>query len=239
MRHEPLRVGEGKAPVQTATRRLQWREPLVEGCTTWEVEPDDGRPPRVMTTVAEVQRLLASDEAPTVFVGYEFSGGLTMALVARGRRVLTSDIRYPEHDNFHYWGDLHDVFSLKHWEEAYFVGPPCSMILRGDLDCLPFKLKDGRSFYGALEVWWCVSRPNADAIFVEQPDTIAHDHIDWRRLPGVKVVETRTGKWGDEPDKEMRLTMRNLTLEEAPHPPRRAHHIVAQTVAIPVSQPRR
>ena len=171
-----------------------------------------------MTHVDQVKELLAAPGAPNILVGYEYSGGLTNALMRRGEVTLTCDERYPEHEGLHYWGDLHDICGLTHWKAAYFVGPPCYQILKGDLRCRDAKLADGRAFWGVKEVWWCITFAHADSVFVEQPDTIAHDAVDWSTLPDVQVLEARTGQWGDEPDKQMRFTSRNLVLAPPPLP---------------------
>eukprot|EP00966_Prymnesium_polylepis_P251374 5811897-Prymnesium_polylepis.2 len=53
---------------------------------------------------------------------------------------------------------------------------------------------------------------------VEQPNTIGHKFVAAERLKGVEVHHLRTGKYGDEPDKYVRLTTRNLCIEEPPYP---------------------
>ena len=174
--------------------------------------------PRRMTTVLQVMELLASDDAPDELMAYEFSGAMVRARSKVGKKVMSTDKRAAEHDGYHYEGEAEDVVALKRWAAIWFVGPNCYQHLRGDVHCLADKKRDGRAWWGVAKVWWCVCSANGDMLIVEQPDTIAHDYVQWQRLPGVTVHNVRTGQWKDEPDKHMRLTTRNMEIEPPPYP---------------------
>ena len=69
-------------------------------------------------------------------------------------------------------------------------------------------------------VIWCICCASALMVFVEQPDTITHDYLDFSRHPHVSVYNFRTSQYGD-PDKFVRLTTRNLRLPQPIAPVRR------------------
>lgn len=145
-------------------------------------------------SIDELIELLASDDAPDVLVAYEFSGALTEQLVyERGEKAISVDRRPTEGAVTHCQADVQDVAVLKVWKVIFFVGPPCFQQLRGDKECLDAKIRDGRAFRAVAEVAWCISCPHAKPVFVEQPDTIAHDYIEVQLIDGVVVVEVRTG----------------------------------------------
>ena len=172
----------------------------------------------VMTSVEEVLQLLQSDDRPSELVAMEYSGALLEARIARGSKAMSCDRRQPEHDHFHYLGDVRDIIELQVWEAVFFVGPNCYQHLRGDLDCLDFKIADGRAFWAGLMVLWCICCGTAMMLLVEQPDTIGHDYFQFEVEHEVAVIETRSGRYGDKPDKFIRLTTRNMQLEPAPFP---------------------
>ena len=170
-----------------------------------------------MKTVQEVRELLNSEDAPDEMVAYEFSGALLEARRATGASVMSVDRRAPEHDGWHYQGDLRDIIALRVWLVIFFVGPPCFQHMERD-DCLEAKIDDMRAFWAGVTVWWCVTCPYALSVLVEQPNTIGHRFVDAGRLEGVQVHHLRTGKYGDTPDKYVRLTTRNLSIESPPYP---------------------
>ena len=159
-----------------------------------------------LRTVAEVVRLLASPQAPTVLVAMEFSGAMRTALAQRGIRALSVDFRESETDGMHYVGDVRDVVHLTYWDAAYFF-PSCTQIVRFD-KCLDLKICDGRSFWGCAVVLWCLCCPYARVVCVEQPDTIVYDGF---KPHGVRFYAFRTSELGD-PDKFVRLAVRGATL---------------------------
>ena len=177
-------------------------------------------PPMRPLTLEEVQSLLSAEDAPTVLVGCEFSGALTRALQTAGFSTLSCDFRPALHRFPHYLGDVRDVVGLRHWERAYFF-PSCFQHLRGDEQCLPFKIDDCRAFWAAAMVLWCLSCPNARVVVVEQPDTIVYDYIDVTGF--ASLCEFRTSQYGDpgQHDKFVRLAIRNAQLPPALHPERR------------------
>lgn len=165
----------------------------------------------MLTSIFEVRRLLSQPGRPSVLVGFEFSGALSRALTMEGFVVLSCDLRPLESKatHFHYQGDIRDVLPLQHWERVYFF-PPCFQHLRADVECLPRKVQDGRAYWGCALVLWCLACPNADAVVVEQPDTIVNDGL--RLPPSVDLVEFRTPMFGDDLDKFVRLALRNASL---------------------------
>ena len=177
-------------------------------------------PPTRPLTLDEVRSLLRADGAPTVLVACEFSGALTRALQTAGFCTLSCDFRPALHRFPHYLGDVRDVVGLRHWERAYFF-PNCFQHLRGDEQCLPFKIDDCRAFWAAAMVLWCLSCPNASVVIVEQPDTIVYDYIDVTGF--ASLCEFRTSQYGDpgQHDKFVRLAIRNAQLPPALHPERR------------------
>ena len=180
----------------------------------------DSPQPRPPLDLDQIRTLLQSREAPTVLVSCEFSGALSDALLANGKRVLTCDLRPSLGTAPHYLGDVRDVVHLAHWEAAYFF-PNCFQHFRHDVDCLPNKIDDGRAFWAGAFVLWCLCCPNAASVFVEQPDTIGHDYMDLESLPGVNVVTMRTSEVGDKSDKFMRFTLVNAALPIVKGPRRR------------------
>ena len=102
--------------------------------------------------------------------------------------------------------------------------------------CLSKKMADGRAYWGAVMVLWCICCAYAEAFLVEQPDTNTHDYLDIASMPGVAVLEVRSSQLGDARDKFFRLTTRGLdmahalthmgppsTTTEAPRPDHRAY----------------
>ena len=174
-------------------------------------------PPSPPLTLQDVHLLLRAADSPTVLVACEFSGALTSALQAAGLRTLSCDFRPALHCFPHYLGDVRDIISLRHWERAYFF-PNCFQHLRGDEQCLPFKIDDCRAFWAAAMVLWCLACPNASVVVVEQPDTIVYDYIDVTGF--ASLVELRTSQYGDpgQHDKFIRLAIRNAQLPPTTHP---------------------
>eukprot|EP00900_Chrysochromulina_parva_P014463 jgi/Chrpa1/23017/Chrysochromulina_OHIO_Genome00024650-RA len=185
-----------------------------------ELAQNVASPPTRPLTLEEVQSLLRADNAPTVLVACEFSGALTRALQTAGFCTLSCDFRPALHRFPHYLGDVRDVVGLRHWERAYFF-PNCFQHLRGDEQCLPFKIDDCRAFWAAAMVLWCLACPNASVVIVEQPDTIVYDYIDVTGF--ASLCEFRTSQYGDpgQHDKFVRLAIRNAQLPPALHPERR------------------
>ena len=166
-----------------------------------------------LTTRSEVQRLLASDGAPTVLVGMEFSGAMRDALIARGVVAISADLRACDAGGMHFQGDVREIVGLQRWARIYFF-PPCFQQLRADEYCLPRKLEDGRAFWGCAMVLWCLACPHSAEVVVEQPDTIVYDEY---RPPGVTIRALRTSQFGDESDKFVRLALRGV--QAPPKPP--------------------
>ena len=170
----------------------------------------DSPQPRPPLDLDQIRTLLQSREAPTVLVSCEFSGALSDALLANGKRVLTCDLRPSLGAAPHYLGDVRDVVHLAHWEAAYFF-PNCFQHFRHDVDCLPNKIDDGRAFWAGAFVLWCLCCPNASSVFVEQPDTIVYDYVSvegWAELRNFY-----TSQYGDSPDKFVRLALRHASIE--------------------------
>ena len=213
------RLSEKDAPAAAQRQRVvRFSSPLAE--TRMYVVPDEAAltVKTVMTTVEEVLQLLQSDYRPSELIAMEYSGALLEARIAQGSKAISCDQRRPEHDHFHYLGDLRDIIGLQVWEAVFFVGPNCYQHLRGDLDCLQYKIADGRAFWAGIMVLWCICCSTALMMLVEQPDTIGHDYFQFETQHEVAVMETRSGQYGDEPDKFLRLTTRNMQLEPPPHP---------------------
>ena len=168
-----------------------------------------------LTSVGEVMRLLTSPFGPTDFVGFEFSGAVRGSLERGGRVALSADRRPCDLGGMHACVDVLLILHLRHWERAYLF-PPCFQQLRADEDCLYYKLRDGRAFWGCAVVIFCLC-VEADLLMVEQPDTIVSDFIDHVH------VDTRTSAFGDPVDKFIRLFVRNTALPDAAFvlPPRR------------------
>ena len=174
---------------------------------------DVGGPPQQQPPLDldQVRSLLRSPSAPTVLVSCEFSGALSDALTAKGKRVLTCDLRHSLGTSPHYLGDVRDIVHLTHWEAAYFF-PNCFQHFRHDVDCLPHKIDDGRAFWAGAFVLWCLSCPHAAAVFVEQPDTIVYDYVNvagWADL-----CNFYTSQYGDSPDKFVRLALRHASIAQ-------------------------
>jgi hypothetical protein len=112
---------------------------------------------------------------------------------------------------------VRDIVGLRHWERAYFF-PNCFQHLRGDEQCLPFKIDDCRAFWAAAMVLWCLTCPNADVVVVEQPDTLVYDYVDVTGF--ASLCEFRTSQYGDpgQHDKFIRLAVRNAQLPPTTHP---------------------
>ena len=172
----------------------------------------------------ELRRLLQCEHIrPTILIGGEFSGAMRSYCESRGRLALTVDPRESDAGGMHYVGQVQDVADLQRWEAAVFF-PPCFQQLRGDADCLPLKLSDGRAFWGIAFVWWCACLPNADVVVVEQPDTIAHDFGPQPEAlleHGMRVTEFLTSEYGDSTCKYVRITSRGAALPPRTHARRR------------------
>ena len=169
-----------------------------------------------LTTVADVERLLALPSPPTVLIGFEFSGAMRMALEQEGFVAISADLRPCEIGGLHYLGDVRDLLVIRVWERAYFF-PPCFQQLRGDLDCLANKIDDGRAFWGCATVLHALFSVTANMVFVEQPDTLVTDCFDHTEWPDTELYEFRTVHYGDSSDKFVRLTTRNVNLSPPPH----------------------
>ena len=165
-----------------------------------------------LTTSAQVATLLQGETPPTVLVACEFSGAVRTALEAEGIIALSVDYRECDVGGLHFQGDIRDVIGLACWHRVYMF-PPCFQQLRADKDCLPLKIADGRAFWGCAFVIWCIACNHADAVIVEQPDTIVHDYLDLSAFSDVCVTEFRTSAFGDSHDKFVRITLRNAQLE--------------------------
>ena len=158
-----------------------------------------------LRSLDEVRRLrLCRSAAPTDLVGFEFTGAVRVALESTGRRALSVDWRACEAGGMHAVLDVRDVIELGGWERV-FLFPPCFQQLRADRDCLQAKIADCRAFWGCALVLWCFCVA-ADLLVVEQPDTIVSDFVL------LSFMEFRTSCFRDEPDKYVRLFLRNAVL---------------------------
>ena len=158
-----------------------------------------------LTSLQDVRRLLSLEAiAPSDLVGFEFSGAVRSALEASGRRALSVDYRACDVGGMHAILDVREVLALQRWSRV-FLFPPCYQQLRADADCLDAKIEDGRAFWGCLLVLFCFC-VDADVLVVEQPDTIVADYVP------MDYTTFRTSSFGDEPDKFVRLLLRNCSL---------------------------
>jgi hypothetical protein len=176
------------------------------------------------TTIKQVETWAARHPGNIALAGFEFSASVRSDLEAMGYAAISADERPCEHGGHHFRGDVRPLLTALQWERALLF-PPCHQHLRADLDCLEAKIKDGRAFWGAVLVLFCVVATTAKVLMVEQPDTIFGDAFDSGAWADVKVFEFRTAEYGDKPDKFVRLTTRNVaTLPPPPypdaHPPR-------------------
>ena len=222
---------------KAACPRVQWVEPLVS-CVrpviVAECGENDGSADQVadmpiphharshtFKTEAELDLYLASpaSEGLRHLVAYEFSGALRCSLAKqlepKGEQVMSVDRRATERPGLHFEGDVWVLVGKKQWACIWFVGPPCFQHLRFD-DYLGRKIEDGRAYWAGMEVLKCICCPFADSVFVEQPDTIGHDYIDISMLEGTYVMAARTSQFGDDTDKFMRFTLRNLSIADPP-----------------------
>ena len=189
---------------------LSARESLAQGD---RLRAGGGNAPSFpLRTREEAAAYIASPEGPTRLVVFEFSGAVLLP-VLRQYRAMSVDKRAAEHGAPHYQGDVRDVIDLRMWDAVYFVGPNCFQHLRRD-HCLQSKIDDGRAFWGAAMVLWCLCCVWTLALILEQPDTIVYDYIDIDELCGVEIVELRTSELGDTcVDKFVRLAGRNVVLQ--------------------------
>ena len=160
-----------------------------------------------LTTVDAAKAYIKS-HGVTHLVAFEFTGALLLRLLG-SCQAMSVDRRAALHAGPHYQGDVQDIVPLQEWEVIYFIGPPCYQHLRLD-EYLAAKISDGRAYWAGALVLWCVCCEHARAAIVEQPDTICNDYFDLESMGGVEVFEFRTGRLGDEVDKFIRLTLRNL-----------------------------
>ena len=149
--------------------------------------------------------------------GFEFTGAIRVDLEQQGYAAISCDKRLCLIGGHHFVGDARLLLSLTVWSYAVLF-PPCFQQLRGDLDCIEAKIKDGRAFWGCALVVYCIVATTAVMLAVEQPDTLVHDAFDAQAWPDVRVVELRTAEYGDK-DKFVRLTLRNVApLQPPPYP---------------------
>lgn len=210
---------------QTRVRRVGFAEPI-------DARRTPGVPAKVMartfTTPEELATFLATAASPpTELIGFEFSGAVLLARQALGVIAISSDVRPAEHEGLHYLGCVQEIIHLRVWDRVYMF-PPCFQHLLGDMDCLPYKLQDGRAFWAGALVLWCICTASAKAVLVEQPDTLLHHMLDVSRYDGVTVLETSTAALGDADRKFLRLTLRNFAppvcIDYDPPPLPRPHH---------------
>ena len=102
--------------------------------------------------------------APTVFVGFEFSGALRQSLERDGRVAISVDRRECEVGGMHACLEVQDAIGVDRWQ-AVFMFPSCFQQLSRDEDCLPLKLSNGRAFtfggasrssgaFSPQQTWW-------------------------------------------------------------------------------------
>ena len=185
-----------------------------------------------ITSKEDLEHYLASPQAPKILIAMTFTDQLLRALQAAGKTAMTADRRLPEHKGPSFQGEVRTIVEMKVWDAIYFTGPNCYQHLRRDHLTLQEKLDDGRAYWAGAMVLWCICVAYAIMIIVEQPDTICHDHFNLSDMPGVEVREIWTSQYRDKKDKFMRLTLRNVQLEEPPLATRPAGHVGFRRPAI-------
>ena len=171
-----------------------------------------GEPPSwPLTSVEDTRKYLATEGSADVLITHTFSDALIEALYARGEVAMTVDWRDAEHGKPHFKGDMQLVVPLKRWKAVFCVGPPCYQHLRGDIRCLQSKVDDCRAYWAGAMVCWCLCQISQYAVvgLLEQPDVLAHDHLDVASMEHAHVRELRTSLLGDSKCKFMRLTVWN------------------------------
>lgn len=156
----------------------------------------------------ELQRFLASKHvSPTHLCGCEFTGAMRRALEsALGVIVLSVDMRDSTDGGLHFCGPLQDVLECEHTWELAFLWPPCTHQTLSDTRAQPFKLMDGRSFWGIALFIYALTRVRARVVVVEQPDTIIPKYYDVARVHA-HVQRVRPSFFGDPYVKPINLTM--------------------------------
>ena len=125
--------------------------------------------------------------------------------------VLSVDTRMSLAGGMHYCGEIQDVILLEHhWQAAYFW-PPCTHQTLSDTTSQPFKLLDGRTFWGIALYIFVLSKTKADFIMVEQPDTIIHDYYEPALHARVVRHRVRPTFFGDRFSKPINLTLVNAS----------------------------
>ena len=159
------------------------------------------------------------DHHITELVACEFSGAVLTARRQRyPGRVISCDVRKASHEHPHYQGDVRDIIDIQRWDAIFWVGPNCFQHLRRD-QYLVEKIEDGRAYWAAAMVLWCICQPVGNMLVVEQPDTIANDFIRAENLPGVVLREYFTNWFGDKRRKFVRLVLRNASEPLVLHQP--------------------
>ena len=110
---------------------------------------------------------------------------------AHGAIVLSVDTRESTDRGLHFCGRLQDVLECEHEWELAFLWPPCTHQTLSDTRSQPFKLMDGRSFWGIAFFIHALTRVRARVVVVEQPDTIIPDYYDITRVHGQFSVTRR------------------------------------------------
>lgn len=162
-----------------------------------------------ISSTDELRRLLNHTLiAPTILCGMEFSGAMSQALsLAHARYTLSVDTRRSLVGGMHYLGDIRDVLAHDRvWEIAFFW-PPCTHQTVSDTRSQPFKLIDGRSFWGISLYIYVLTMTRARLIVVEQPDTIIHQFYQPDRHTGVRRQRLRPSFFGDSSRKPINLTI--------------------------------
>ena len=172
-----------------------------------------------LRTLDELQSFLQA-RRPTHLVACEFSGAVRdavdQATLGYEACALSVDVRESDQpDGAHFVGDVRVVVQLceriDYRFRVVYLFPPCTMQLRADANCLGAKIADGRAWWGVAFVLWCWCLTVADAVVVEQSDTIFSDFYRVAATEGSKR-EFRTSEYGDTNDKYVRLLLRNVDL---------------------------
>ena len=158
-------------------------------------------------TQGELIRLLTSRRvAPSILCGCEFTGAMRRAFEREtGSVVLSVDTRDAEDNGLHFRGPLQLVLELEHAWSVAFLWPPCThQVLSDTTSREDYKMHDGRTYWGLAFWLYCMCRPVAPVVVVEQPDTIIPDYIDLVAL-GVRRHRCRPVDHGDDYGKTINL----------------------------------
>jgi hypothetical protein len=134
-----------------------------------------------LRTRARAKEYLLAHGGPDTLAVFESGGGLLHALRAEGVNALSVDQREPDHKEPSFQGDGRAIIDLEEWRTIYFVGPNWYCYQnRKYVACLSKKIDDGRVYWGAVMVRWCICCARQSA----PRRTTRHDHA---RLPRHRI----------------------------------------------------